>query len=705
MPQRVHAAANAGVAPVLLVKNNSPQAPFGDYLAEILRAEGLAAFDTVALADLTLGSLTGRDVVVLAETALTTAQASTFTDYVLNGGRLIAMRPDPALASIFGLGTRQSTQSGGYLRIEDGGVLASGLTTQTMQIHGAIDLYGLSAGASVIARIYNSALESGATPFPAVVSSTFGSGIAVAFTYDLARNVAFIRQGNPARADVDVDGNGVRTTDLFQSVGGAPAWLDRTRIPIPQADEQQRLFARLVKQLVSVSRPLPQWWYFPGTAKSVLLLTTNTAANPDSYFLDYANLVSSLEGKNTFFLSLGAVLSSTVNAIRAQGHELGILPPRQFNDPTGTYPINNLTEGFAAYSTWFSVQFGFAPSLAYRTGDQVWEGWTTAAEIAANRGYRMDLSFVHYGSWTSLPDGAWPRGHIVGSGLPMRFVRQDGTVLPIYQQPTQISEQQLIRAIPPTIEPWSTSGALDLTLRQLDASLQRDYSALAIMTQLDYEGYGEVRYFISELLDYARRRSVPSLTASEWLRFVETRRGAAFSNITWNEATATLSFEVTSEPMPEVTLTVLLPVIYNGRSLQSVSVDGQPTAFKVDVVKAENQAFVSMPAGNHSVVANYMPDTPISGLTVVSDSPKNLGETMTFTATVGTGSNVTYLWDFGDGSFGGGATTTHVYRDYGNQGRYVVKVTAANAVGQVQGTIDVHTLLPPRVYVPMLAGR
>ncbi len=42
---------------------------------------------------------------------------------------------------------------------------------------------------------------------------------------------------------------------------------------VPQADIQQRLFARLVQQLLSEATPLPQLWYFPGTAKTMMVLT------------------------------------------------------------------------------------------------------------------------------------------------------------------------------------------------------------------------------------------------------------------------------------------------------------------------------------------------------------------------------------------------------------------------------------------------
>ena len=130
----------------------------------------------------------------------------------------------------------------------------------------------------MLAQLYSNATTS--TSYPAVVAANSGSGQAVAFTYDLASNVAYTRQGNPANANLDVDGDCyVRTVDLFQTAGGGAPWIDRDKIPIPQADEQQRLFARLVQQLVGRNRPLPQLWYFPGTAKTMLILTSDAHWN------------------------------------------------------------------------------------------------------------------------------------------------------------------------------------------------------------------------------------------------------------------------------------------------------------------------------------------------------------------------------------------------------------------------------------------
>src|SRR5215470_17859293 len=68
-----------GTAPILLVTNSANTAdPYGAYLGEILRAEGLNEFDTLDISAVTASDLSGHLVTVLAQTSLTSAQAQLF---------------------------------------------------------------------------------------------------------------------------------------------------------------------------------------------------------------------------------------------------------------------------------------------------------------------------------------------------------------------------------------------------------------------------------------------------------------------------------------------------------------------------------------------------------------------------------------------------------------------------------------------------
>ena len=95
--------------PVLVLVNGSYSAnPFGKYLHELLRSEGIMLFSDADLATLAREAdpaafLDSFPVVLLAETPLLGTQEDLLRHYVARGGALVAMRPDPRLADVFGL--------------------------------------------------------------------------------------------------------------------------------------------------------------------------------------------------------------------------------------------------------------------------------------------------------------------------------------------------------------------------------------------------------------------------------------------------------------------------------------------------------------------------------------------------------------------------------------------------------------------------
>ena len=87
---------------------------------------------------------------------------------------------------------------------------------------------------------------------------------------------------------------------------------------------------------------------------------------------------------------------------------------------------------------------------------------------------------------------------------------------------------------------------------------------------------------------------------------------------------------------------------------------------------------------------------PVSNLVAMNDSPTNLGETTTLTATVMTGSDVTYTWTLGDETVTSGQVVTHTY---GTAGVFTAIVTASNRMNTITATttvtINAGTNTPP----------
>ena len=629
--------------PILLVVNDACEINhFGRYLGEILRAEGLNVYTVLDINSLTADELSRHVLTILAETTLTASQAVILNSYVAGGGKLIAMRPDSQIAGLFSLNTSIGSLSNGYLKFSptatwNGSLPGAGLTTSVMQIHDVASRYTLENGAVTLAQLYTNRT----TPdgYPAVVGSA--DGRTVAYLYDLARNVAYTRQGNPSNGSVDIDGDGIlRTLDLFQSAESGPTWVDRELIPIPQADEQQRFFARLVRSMVSSTIPLPQLWYFPGTSKTLLVLTADSHANPTSAFQNEINLLNNYNAKATFYLSIGSEPSDeSVQNWRTQGFEFGIHTYANRSDLYPPYNITNLSEGYTAFDSWWANTFSSSKSRTVRHHELAWLGWTDAVDLEVAHNTAMDANFYHWGNWLQKGDGSWPHGYFTGSGLPMKFIKSNGSILNSYQLLTELVDEQMIIGAGGAYEQLTPAQALDVSRNLIDASQAGYFSALMAQFHVDY--LSSSQNWVEGILSYANSQGIPLWNADSFLSFTETRHDANYTDIAWSDLTKTLTFNLESGTSCPSTLTTLLPASYNGQTLDSVRVDGNQASISIQPVNGISMAFISTSAGAHTFSAVYQGTTfthtptrtPTRTQTATSTATTTRTPTLTRTAT------------------------------------------------------------------------
>ena len=412
---RTHA--QGGTPPILVVLNGAAPNPFGTYLPEILRAEGLNSFNVIDLAALNAGALTNVRLVVLAETPLTGSQVTTLTSFVSGGGRLVAMKPDVALNSLLGIGTGAGSTTNGYSLVDQAGP-GAGLQNVTLPFKGDARHFAL-AGATSVAALYSTATT--ATAFPAVVR--FGS--TAAWSFDLARSTAFTRQGNPADA-VERDGLAIyRTSDLFFQR------IDLQRMGIPHADVQMRLFSRLIAELLADAMPVPRLWYFPGAASTILIPTADShVGQPEA--AHYNGLISAVESvgaRISLFIARFSINPAGLAfpAWVSNGHEVGAHPV--FNEDGFS---NNIPQGYATAYEWFGLQMPMTaqPGRAERHHTLEWSGWVAPTSVMQTRNIGMDFSYSAFGPAVHNPtQSSQAHGFITGSGLPMRFIDANGAVV------------------------------------------------------------------------------------------------------------------------------------------------------------------------------------------------------------------------------------------------------------------------------------
>jgi hypothetical protein len=582
---------NGPGGPILVISN--PSDPFTRYAGEILLAEGLNQYSIQEIGTLDAATLAGYDVAILGQTPLTAAQVTLLTDWVNAGGNLIALRPDPQLAGLLGLTSAGSTLANGYLLIDTAAAPGQGLVGQTIQYHGAADLYTLN-GATAVATLYSNATT--ATPYPAVALRSVGSsgGQAAGFTYDLARSVVYTRQGNPAWAGQERDGTSPKRSDdlFFGAAAGDPQtdWIDLGKVAIPQADEQQRLLANLILTMNADRKPLPRFWYLPRGLKAAVVMTGDDhgnngtqgrfegyeAAGPAGCDVDNWECVRA----TSYIYPSTPLPPSAALAFQAEGFEIGV----HVSSLCGDWTPSSLESFFATQLADFAGLFpGIGAPVTNRTHCIAWSDWATEPKTEKAHGIRFDTNYYYWpGSWVQDRPGLF-----TGSGMPMRFADLDGTRIDVYQATTQMTDESG-QSFPFTID----------TLLDNALGANGYYAVLTANMHNDMV----VSDGSNAILASAQSRGVPIVSAKQMLTWLDGRNGSRFSNHAWSGSA--LSFTITAAAGANG-LQALLPAATPAGTLASLTANGSPVAFTTQTIKGI--AYAVFPGVSGAYVATYAP--------------------------------------------------------------------------------------------------
>jgi hypothetical protein len=579
--------------PILVVTASS--GTFGKYYAEILRTEGFNEFNVVDVSAVTAGLLSSYDVVLLGKTSLTSGQVTTLTNWVTSGGNLIAMDPDSQLASLLGLTMTSNTLSNGYLLANSATTAGAGIVNQTIQFHGTAHLHTLS-GATAVATLYSTATT--ATSNPAITIRGVGAsgGQAASFAYDLATSIVYTRQGNPAWIGQERDGTTpVRSDDMFFGDSEAD-WVDRSKITIPQADEQQRLLGSLIVDMSRDRTPLPRFWYFPHGHRAVVVMTgddhaTGGTAGRFDQLAQASPAGCSLADwecyRGTSYMFVGSPLTNAqAQSYQAAGFELGV----HINTNCGDFDYNSLTTIYDDQVSAFLSAYPNVPSLfTERHHCVVWSDWISGAKVELEHGIRLDTTYYYWpGSWVSdVP------GHFTGSAMPMRFADTDGTLIDVYQAVTQMTDesQQSYPATPNTL---------------LDRAIgpEQQFGAYTINAHTDQAIIPESTTTIAS----AQARGVPIISARQLLTWLDGRNTSSFSGISF--ASNVLSFTVNAGS-GTTGLQTLLPYRNATNSIATIKRSTTDVSFEVVNIKGIDYAQFASVAGSYTASYTAVDTAPL----------------------------------------------------------------------------------------------
>ena len=232
----------------------------------------------------------------------------------------------------------------------------------------------------------------------------------------------------------------------------------------------------------------------------------------------------------------------------------------------------------------------------------------TQAKVARAHGIRLDTNYYFWPpSWVlDRP------GFFTGSGMPMRFVDVDGTMIDVYQAASQMTDES------EQTFPYTINTLLDNALGP-----QGYYGAFTANFHTDTPASSQSDATVASAL----ARGVPIVSAKQMLTWLDGRNGSSFSALSWNGNT--LNFTITVGA-GATGLQAMVPVISAVGSLTSLAQNGSPIAYTVQAIKGMNYAFFA--ATNGTYQATYASGLDTTPPTVSSVSPVN-GATAVATAT------------------------------------------------------------------------
>ncbi len=592
----------------LLVHDDGPGGPllvivgdrddFSRYLVEILRAEGLNCFAVIPLAQLSAERLQAHEVVLLGAVALSSQDVGLLSVWVEQGGRLLAVRPDRALAPLLGIEPVEQALDEGYLKVDTTRSPGRGITDRVMQFHGRADgVRVLDADVTVIAELFTDA--DSPTGLPAVIKRSVGDagGRVAAFTYDLARSVVQTRQGNPAWVGQNRDGDLLnRSDDLFFGAAQGDVqrdWVDPNLLDVPQADEQQRLLVNVLTDLCSDRISLPRFWYLPDRHVAAIVMTGDDHAlnGTAERFHDYLALDEHGGATEPNGVAWGKVRATSyvyahspmtdaeALALENQGFEISL----HLTTKGAEYDLGSLSRAYRRQLKLFRSRYPSVRSPStHRTHCVVWSDWSTQAEVERANGIRLDTNYYFY-------PAPWVGGRVglfTGSGFPMRFSSPQGEVIDCYQAATQLNDETG-QVYPETIE---------VALDQACAHVGRS-TVLTANMHTDLGASSGSDAIVAE----ARRRGVPVISARQLLTWLDGRSSSSFWNI--ERAGDALRFSVTAS-QDAVGLTAVVPLPPGRSGVRSVTCDGEAIAFEVEELWGAAHVVFRANSGHHEILCS-----------------------------------------------------------------------------------------------------
>jgi len=532
------------------------------YLQEILSASGLCYAERASLQDALYGANPQTDLLLLSAGGETEGVES----FLFNGGNVIAIAPQASVTALANLSRINTRITSGRLRIT--APLCPGARGEPLWTPGPQTIYKseLSVGEcnrSTLAYLFEP--DNPDSESIGIFEHNSGDGSLTVFAYDPAACISQLRQGLPERAGVLPPGEVVPRSTFLHEPNIPPDTYWR-----PTADLHAAVLCDVIKRLLSRRAPVPTLWHIPAGKPAILLFTGDE---------DGAAQIMN-EHEMTDVESFGATMSlyiipnetSITREIIAEycrrGHELSVHPDLW---PAQGQLIQEQLAKARSDVLMFRERFG-QPVHTVRNHSGIWPGYLDLPELWEELGIGMDSSCLSSLLYQSPDDG--PYVH-VNAALPMRFVRPDGSLIDVYEQPPHISDDLSYHPTVGYSQKLSVPQSDWVIERMLEDAARWFYTPFCVIIHpSNYATFSEAQG--KAFLHHARQMKLPIWPLGRWHSFWRARASWRMASHDWDGTH--LSFTLTGTPCEQLCIT--LPHTFENMALSALSFNGAAVEFE-----------------------------------------------------------------------------------------------------------------------------
>jgi hypothetical protein len=290
-----------------------------------------------------------------------------------------------------------------------------------------------------------------------------------------------------------------------------------------------------------------------------------------------------------------SITSDIVDDFVRRGHELSVHPDLW---PVCGKSVREQLAKARADVLMFREQYG-QPVHTVRNHSGIWPGYLELPELWAELGIGMDSSCLSSLLYQSADDG--PYVH-VNCAMPMRFVRPDGSLIDVFEQPPHISDDLSFHPTVGYSQKYSAGQSEWLIERMLEDAARWYHSPFCVIIHpSNYAVFSEEQG--QAFLRHARRLGLPIWPLGRWHDFWRARASWRMTNHSWDGRA--LTFTLTGLPCEQ--LCISLPVVAGDLGLAHVTRNGEGVSYLQVERFRQLVAHVLLPEGEAEIhiVATY----------------------------------------------------------------------------------------------------